>query len=102
MGYSVTVTPPAGDQGADLILQGREGTIAVQAKRYSGSVGNTAVQEVVAAKAFYQCVFAWIVCTSDYTRSAHALAQANEVDLWDRQKLNDALRRFGVLKNDKP
>ena len=38
-GFKVTYTKTSGDYGADLILQDRENTIAVQAKRYSGVSG---------------------------------------------------------------
>jgi restriction system protein len=47
-------TAATGDQGADLIAKKAGRTIVVQAKRYQGSVGNKAVQEVVAAVKFLQ------------------------------------------------
>jgi len=54
MGYNVLKTPYSKDQGADLILERFEEMTVVQAKRYKGNVGNSAVQEVVASKAYYQ------------------------------------------------
>ncbi|MBW2536031.1 MAG: restriction endonuclease, partial [Deltaproteobacteria bacterium] len=45
LGYSATHTGKSGDFGADLILEGKDGRVAVQAKNYdTGNVGNDAVQ----------------------------------------------------------
>jgi hypothetical protein len=46
LGYSVDKTKTTGDQGVDLILTGKGGRIAVQAKGYKDNVGNGSVQEV--------------------------------------------------------
>jgi restriction system protein len=53
LGFSVRKTKVTGDQGVDLIVEGEGRLIAVQAKGYTGSVGNKAVQEVYAGMAFY-------------------------------------------------
>lgn len=88
LGYSVYHTPKSGDQGADLILTSKEKTrIAVQVKRYSGKVSNSAVQEVVAAKGFYKCTEGIVVTNSYFTDSARQLAKANYIDLVDRNEL---------------
>jgi restriction system protein len=88
LGYSVYHTPFSGDQGADLILTSKKRTrIAVQVKRYSGKVSNSAVQEVVAAKGFYNCTEGIVVTNSYFTDSAKQLAKANLIDLVDRNEL---------------
>ncbi|MGB9939645.1 restriction endonuclease [Methanosarcina sp.] len=88
LGYSVYHTPLSGDQGADLILTSKEKTrTAVQVKRYSGKVSNSAVQEVVAAKGFYKCTEGIVVTNSYFTSSARQLAEANFIDLIDRNEL---------------
>lgn len=88
LGYSVYHTPFSGDQGADLILTSKEKTrIAVQVKRYSGKVSNSAVQEVVASKGFYKCTEGIVVTNSYFTDSAKQLAEANLIDLVDRNEL---------------
>ena len=51
--FRVRYSGMAGDFGADLILHGPEGRITVQAKRYSGNVGNKAVQEAYSGMAHY-------------------------------------------------
>jgi restriction system protein len=93
LGYSVYHTPYSCDQGADLILTSKRRTkIAVQVKRYSGKVSNSAVQEVVAAKGFYKCTKGIVVTNSYFTDSAKQLAEANFIDLVDRNELEKMIK----------
>ena len=92
-GYQVERTGRAGDYGADLVVcKGGVRTI-VQAKRYKRNVNLKAVQEAVAAKAMYNCSRAMVVTNSGFARSAYALARANDVELWDRDKLISMILR---------
>ena len=59
----------------------------VQAKRYSKAVGIKAVQEVVAAKGYYDCDECLVVSNRNYTKPAQELAHKNNVELWDRDML---------------
>ena len=86
-GYSAEVTARTGDQGADLILNGRSGRVVVQTKRQEATVGNSAVQQVHAAKAFYNAARAVVLTNSAYSDAAKKLAAANGVELLDRQDL---------------
>ncbi len=90
--YDVNVTPKSGDQGADLILKKDSIRYVVQAKKYSGAVSNSAIQEVVASKGYYQADRAIVVTTGTFTESAKQLAAANQVDLWDSEKLDTIIR----------
>lgn len=91
-GYKVKVTKATGDQGVDLILEDEKGVLtAVQVKRYSGSVGNKAVQEVVASMKFYDCDKAMIVTTGEFTKSAFELASKNGVQLVGKKELDDLI-----------
>lgn len=88
-GWNAQATRGSGDQGADVIATSSRGVrVAIQVKHYTGNVGNSAVQEIVASKAFYGCAHA-VVFTSGpgYTRSAQALARANRVPLWQPDDL---------------
>ena len=87
LGWYAKVTPASGDQGADLILMKFGKRTAVQAKHYKKPVDNKAVQQVVAAKAYYDCTAAMVVTNNYFTESAKKLAAANKVDLWDRDRL---------------
>jgi HJR/Mrr/RecB family endonuclease len=91
-GYAVQGTNATGDQGADLLAQKDGKKIVIQAKRYAGSVGNKAVQEVIGAMNYYGADEAWVVTNSTFTPHAKALAQKSNVRLFDRFDLkNDAL-----------
>lgn len=89
-GYDdVRGTPSTGDQGADLIAKRGGRTIIIQAKRYQGSVGNKAVQEVIGALAYYGGDEGWVITNATFTPSAKALAQKTNVRLIDGRSLAD-------------
>ncbi|MBD8027343.1 restriction endonuclease [Ureibacillus sp. Re31] len=92
-GYKVSYTKASSDYGADLILEDRNDIIAVQAKRYSGSVGVKAVQEIIGALKMYDATEAWVVTNSYFTRQAEKLAETNDVYLIDRDELIDIILR---------
>lgn len=92
MGYSVQPTSQTGDQGADIIVEKLGVRSVVQAKRYSDSVGNKAIQEAVGAKAHYKCSEAIVVTNNQFTRQARELAASNTVELWDRVELTKLMR----------
>jgi HJR/Mrr/RecB family endonuclease len=88
MGYIVNLTQKSNDQGGDLVIEKDRERTVVQAKFYSSPVGNKAVQEVVAAKSFYEANKGMIVTNSTYTNSAVALAEVNDITLIDGDELN--------------
>ncbi|MDQ2187538.1 restriction endonuclease [Alcaligenaceae bacterium A4P071] len=90
-GYDVEETKLSGDQGADLFVSKFGKKIVIQAKNYSGTVGNAAVQEAIAAKSFYGCDEAMVVTNSSFTRSAIELAEAAAVRLIGRRDLQGYL-----------
>lgn len=90
-GYKVSYTATSGDYGADLILKDRKDIIAVQAKRYSGTVGVKAVQEIIGAVKMYNATEAWVVTNSHFTKQAIKLANINDVYLVDREELIDLI-----------
>lgn len=84
IGYDVEGTKLSGDQGADLFATRFGKKVVIQAKNYSGSVGNSAVQEAISAKAFYACDEAMVVTNSYFTKSAIELATSAAVRLVGR------------------
>ena len=80
---NISGTPKTGDQGADLIAKRDGKTIVIQAKRYEGSVGNKAVQEVIGAIRFYNGDEGWVITNSTFTKSAKDLAHKNNIRLID-------------------
>lgn len=88
MGYTISLTPKTCDQGLDLVVSRGGSKIGVQTKRYNSTVGNSAIQEAVAGKAFYKVDSVVVVTNSHYTKAAMKLAEANGVKLWDRETLH--------------
>ena len=85
--HSVLPTKRTGDQGADIIVQHNNITIAIQAKCYQHSVGNAAIQEIHAAKAHYRADQAWAVTNARFTPAARRLANSTGVQLVDGSRI---------------
>lgn len=81
--HGVKVTKGSGDFGVDVIATKHGAKYAVQCKLYSSPVGVSAVQEVVAGKAYYGCTEAMVVTNSTFTSAAEKLAKSNGVILID-------------------
>jgi restriction system protein len=90
-GYAAELTPTSGDYGADLILSKDGRSIAVQAKRYMGSVGVQAVQEALSGQAYYQCQTAWVITTGVFTTNALELAQKSGVKMIGRSEIGNLM-----------
>jgi HJR/Mrr/RecB family endonuclease len=78
---TVSSTPKTGDQGADIIARLDKRVIIIQAKRSISPIGNRAVQEVVAALAYYDGSEGWVVTNSSFTQAARELADRNGIRL---------------------
>ena len=74
-GYACETTRKSGDQGVDIIASKSQRRIAIQAKGYEGTVGNGAIQEVVAGRLFYNCTECVVITNSYFTPAAKQLAQ---------------------------
>ena len=87
MGYTTKLTKATKDYGVDLIAIKNKKSIAIQIKRYNRNVGVKAIQEVIAAKAFYKTDTAMVLTNSYFTKPAQNLAKETSVILIDRSKL---------------
>lgn len=94
MGYTSYVTKKTGDQGIDVIALRDDIKIGIQTKCYSGSVANSAIQEAVAGKSFYNCKKIMVITNSTFTNSAIELAQSNDVVLWNREMLKEKIKEL--------
>ncbi|WP_186327587.1 restriction endonuclease [Paenibacillus sp. Y412MC10] len=99
-GYRTMVTKASGDFGADLVLEKDGYRVIVQAKRYKGSVGLSAVQEAAAAVNHYKGNEGWVVTNSSFTKQAYSLAKSNNIKLIDRTALVRLILQ--VKKTDTP
>lgn len=72
-GFDVRLVGATGDQGADIIAIKGGLIFAIQCKDYSAPVGNSAVQQALSAKAYYQADYAVVCAPNGYTKSAKSL-----------------------------
>ena len=83
-GYQVEFTQASNDKGIDIIAKRNGVSIGIQCKRYSSSIGISAVQEVFSGKNFYSLDKALVVTNNTFTKAAKDLADSTGVVLWDR------------------
>ena len=83
-----------GDFGVDVIATVESTRIGIQVKRYSQSVGNSAVQEALAGSGYHDCSLAAVVTQSSFTRAARQQAERARVGvlLVDRDNIHDLAR----------
>jgi restriction endonuclease Mrr len=97
LGYHSSVTKASGDQGIDIIAEKDDIKIGVQAKCYTGPVGNGAVQEAIAGIRFYNLDKGFVVTNSYFTPSAKELAKSARIVLWDRDILMSKLKEAHLI-----
>lgn len=95
MGYEVTNLPYVGDYGADLLAKRDKEIIVVQAKKYSlnNRVGAPEVQRTLGSIWKYNATRAMLVTTSRFTTESYEQAKGAPIELWDRDKLKEALEQ---------
>jgi HJR/Mrr/RecB family endonuclease len=99
LGFATTLTGKTGDQGVDVIAERPGMKIAIQAKRYAGSVGNAAVMQVCGGMKHYGCRRCCVVTSAAcYTSKAIELAQSNACVLICRDDIPKLIRgELGTL-----
>lgn len=81
IGWAARLTKGSGDQGADIICEANNRRMVIQCKLYTASVGNAAVQEVIAAREYEYADLAAVVSNAPFTPAARELASAANVVL---------------------
>lgn len=100
-GWDAYMTRQSRDQGVDVIAEKNGERIVLQCKLYSRPVGNKAVQEAVAAKAYEQAHYCAVVSNSSYTSAAEELASTNKVLLLhysDLRRIELFLQRMKIYE----
>ncbi|MBM0067006.1 restriction endonuclease [Alkalicoccobacillus gibsonii] len=94
IGYETFITKKSRDYGADLVFMNeQEQKVIVQAKRYQAKLGLTSVQEIHAAKSFYQADAALVITSAeDVTDSCWNLAGATNVSFLMREELEELIK----------
>lgn len=97
-GWKVRVTQSSGDQGIDIIARRGGRSLGIQCKRYSGSVGNKAVQEAFAGCAHYRLDKAAVLTTGYYTKSARELSRSTGVALLNVSDIPSMHQIVGTMR----
>lgn len=93
IGFSeIKVTSGSGDQGIDILCRNGRIKYGFQCKKYSKPVGNKSIQEVLAGKVYYTLDRAVVITNSFFTKSAKDLAAQANIELWDRETLEELIR----------
>lgn len=98
--YNVEVTKGSGDQGVDVIAYKDGCKYAFQCKRFSGNVGNRAVQEVIAGKKFYNCDYGVVITNRYFTNSAIELASKTGIILFDRDDVFKIIKEISLIEEN--
>ncbi|MDE0088052.1 MAG: restriction endonuclease, partial [Candidatus Poribacteria bacterium] len=104
------LTPYSCDKGADVVvhpMQSENPGLLIQVKQRNagGKPGGEAVDEIIAAKPFYQekysTTFKPIVITNrTFTNEARRLSRTNEVQMYERKWIIENLTQYPVTWTD--
>lgn len=83
----IHTTKTSGDYGGDIVATKDQIKYVIQCKRYSSSIGVSAVQEVIAARSIYKCHVGVVLTNNYFTPAALKLAESNNILLWNRDDL---------------
>lgn len=90
----IYVTKCSNDFGVDVVAYKDDVKYSIQCKKYSSTVGISAVQEVIASKVMNDSHVAVVLTNNYFTKSAKELAKKNNVLLWDRDKLEELIENL--------
>lgn len=96
---NVKVTQASGDHGIDVIADKNGLRYGIQCKRYSFTVGNSAIHEAYSGSAFYDCDKAIVVTNNKFTKSAREEAKKLGVILWDGDYLYEIINSVASEKD---
>jgi len=96
-GWTSEITKVSGDQGVDVLARKGGITVVIQCKQWQKPIGNDAVKEVLAGKAFVKADYAAVVSSQGrYTKAARELAGATGVFLFHYTDLDKANALFSA------
>ena len=84
---SVEVTVGSGDHGVDILAEKDSITYAIQCKRQSNNVGNSAIQEIYSGKEIYRTHIGAVMTNQYFTPAAKEAAERKGIILWNREHI---------------
>lgn len=102
IGYETFITKKVGTMVHLVFIDEQEQKVIVQAKRYQAKLGLSSVQEIHAARSFYQADAALVITSAeDVTDSCWNLAGATNVSFLMREELVEIMKLCKQGKMDK-
>jgi restriction endonuclease Mrr len=92
---SVNNTKLSGDFGVDILAKKDGLDYAIQCKRSANVIGYKAIQEIHTGKDYYKCDKAVVITNNYFTKSAIEAGSRLQVELWDKNKLDELIRNAG-------
>jgi SNF2 family DNA or RNA helicase/HJR/Mrr/RecB family endonuclease len=104
-GFEVYLTPYSNDKGVDIVVLKNGENYLIQAKQTKSLVGNDAVQEICAAKKYYENQFKeqfklMAITNNDFSSSAMILAKSNEIELFNRTHFENLINNYDITLKD--
>jgi len=96
LGWSSVITGKSGGQRIDVAAEKRGCRLVIQCKLYSQPVGDAAVREAIAGKAFARADYAAVVTNASFMPHAHQLAETTGVLLLHDSQLGKLDRLCGI------
>ena len=98
MGYKTEVTSKVKDYGVDVVAKKGENTVAIQVKKFSkgNNVGAKEVQQILGAMWKVKADQSIIITTTGFTVYAREQAKEAPVELWDKKRLHEMVRRYFI------
>lgn len=100
LGYNTITTSKTGDYGVDVIAENGFEKVAIQCKKYheGNTVGNQTIQMLLGAMQLQglKADRGVVVTTSHFTRQAYKQAEDNNVELWDKDILHQAVKKHFI------
>lgn len=100
LGYNTRTTSKTGDYGVDVIAENGFEKVAIQCKKYheGNTVGNQTIQMLLGAMQLkgLKADRGVVVTTSHFTRQAYKQAESNNIELWDKDILHQAVKKHFI------
>jgi restriction system protein len=88
LGYEkVTLTPTSNDKGIDLLMRHKDSVVAIQCKKYRGTVGSPDIQTFLGAMRHAGAHKGFFITTGTFTFEAEKMASEHPIELVDSPAL---------------
>lgn len=91
---NIEVTKASADNGADIVATKNNKKYIFQCKCVTHTCSNKAVQEIISANTIYKADKMAVICNTNFSDHARALAHTNHVDLYSLGNIRHMLDKY--------